>query len=253
MKLGNMLFYESLRFFLGPAFSLHFRLRAEGVDNVPGEGAAIVVANHRSYLDPLVIGYSVPRFINFAAGSHLFGFPGARYILGLPGFFSLNIYGGQDSDRDLENVSELMSAGELVGIFPEGIESFMHVYQVSRISNFKTGFVGVALDNRVPIIPVAIVPDEEKELLKLPARLVTPFVKHPAASEGVQLINYRKVTCRIGRPIDLSPYYGETRSKYLIDLISGRVRRIIVKLYDGEDLDRLLTGESDFDFARDRV
>jgi 1-acyl-sn-glycerol-3-phosphate acyltransferase len=253
MELGSMLVYEGLRFFLGPFFSFHFRVRSEGVCNVPEEGAAIVVANHRCYLDPLVLGHEIPRFINFAAGSHLFGFPGAKYVLGLPGFFSLNIYGGTDSDRDLGYASRLLSRGELVGIFPEGIESFMHLYQVSKISNFKTGFVMVALDNRVPIIPAAIVPAEEKELIKLPAPLVTPFVDHPAAKDGVQLITYRNVTCRVGRPIDLSPFYKETRSKYLIDLISGRIRRIIIKLYDGDDLDKLMTGETPFDFAKDPI
>lgn len=234
MEPRSMVVYEAMRMLTGPVLSFVHRVRSEGADNVPEDGGAIIVSNHRCYLDPFVLAHSVTRFINFAAGSHLFTVPGAGPLLRLPGFFSLNIYGGEDSDRDLAYANGLLSGGELVGIFPEGIESFMNIYQVSKIASFKTGFVVLALDNRVPIIPVAIVAEEEKELLKVPAALVKPFVRHPRAREGVQLISYRHATCRIGRPIDLEPYYGETRSKDLIDRISGTVRRTIMKLYDGE-------------------
>lgn len=235
MEPVSMAVFEAMRMLACPALSLVHRVRAQGVHNVPEEGAAVIVANHRCYLDPFVLAHCVPRFINFAAGSHLFTVPGAGPLLRLPGFFPLNIYGGAESDRDLAHANSLLSGGELVGIFPEGIESFMNIYQVSKIASFKTGFVVLALDNRVPIIPVAIVPGLEKELIKIPGALVKPFVKHPRAGKGVQLITYRHVDCRIGKPVDLSPYYGETRSKDLIDRVSGRVRTTIMKLYDGEE------------------
>ncbi|MBU4302597.1 MAG: hypothetical protein KKE56_07560, partial [Actinobacteria bacterium] len=61
------------------------------------------------------------------------------------------------------------------------------------------------------------------------------------------------VTCRIGKPIDLSPYYDETMSKSLIDHIAGKIKRIVIKLYDGEELDRFLTGETPFDFVTDKA
>jgi len=237
MKPFNMVVYEAARTLTCPVLSLVHRVHARGVSNIPEDGGAIIVANHRCYLDPFVLAHCVPRFINFAAGSHLFEVPGAAALLRLPGFFPLNIYGGADSDRDLEYAKGLLSDGELVGIFPEGIESFMNIYRDSRISSFKTGFVVLALDGRVPIIPVAIAPGLEKEMIKIPGPLVKPFVRHPGAGEGVQLITYRHVECRVGRPVDLSPYYGETRSKDLIDRISNDIRRRVIRLYDGEDED----------------
>ncbi len=254
MELRSMVFYEAIRTFLGPILSLHYRLKSEGEYNVPGDGAAIIASNHRCYLDPYVLAHAVTRFINFAAGSHLYGvIPGTDIIFKLMGFFPMHIYGGKDSDKSLDKASQLLSRGELVGIFPEGIESFMNINQVSKITSFKTGFVKLALDNRVPIIPAAIVALEEKKFINLPAMLVKAFVKHPRAGEGLELITYRKATCRIGRPIDLSPYYDEKISKVLLDNIAGKVRKIIVKLYNGEDLDRFLTGETPFDFATDPV
>ncbi|MHB8896059.1 MAG: lysophospholipid acyltransferase family protein [Candidatus Geothermincolia bacterium] len=254
MDISSMLFYEGLRVFLGPLYSMHLRMRAEGADNVPQEGGAIIVSNHRSYADPLVIGYCVDRFVNFAAGSHLYLVPGSEHLFRLVGFFKMNIYGGDAGDASLSEGAQLLRNGELIGIFPEGIESFMHVYSASKIATFKTGFAKLALENKVPIIPVAIAASEEKQMLpKLPGKLVSGFVKHPDAKNGIELITYRHVTCRIGKPLDLSPFYGEEETKNVIDEIAGKVRRVITKLYDGEDLDRFMTGDEPFNFARDRV
>jgi len=58
---------------------------------------------------------------------------------------------------------------------------------------------------------------------------------------------------RIGRPLDLSGYFDQDMTKEEIDQISGKVRRIIIKLYDGEDRERFVTGELPFDIAYDRV
>ena len=66
-------------------------------------------------------------------------------------------------------------------------------------------------------------------------------------------ISYRHVLLRVGRPIDLASYYSEDETKYVIDQIAAKVRRIVIKLYDGEDLDKFMTGETPFNFALDRV
>lgn len=254
MDISSMLFYEGLRLFLGPLYSLHLRMRVQGEDNVPEGGGAVIVSNHRSYADPLVIGYGIDRFINFAAGSHLYLVPGSEHLFGLVGFFKMNIYGGDAGDASLNEGARLLASGELIGIFPEGIESFMHVYSASKIAEFKTGFAKLALENRVPIIPAAIAASEEKQMMpKLPGAIVSKFVKHPDAKKGIELITYRHVTLRIGRPLDLSAFYGEEETKYVIDEIAAKVRRIVTKLYDGEDLDKFMTGEKPFDFATDRV
>lgn len=253
MELGSMLFYESMRLFFGPFASLHFRLNSEGTENIPEAGGALLVANHRCYLDPIVLACTVPRYINFGAGSHLYQFPGTGKLFKLTGFFPVNIYGGAEGDHSQDMASDLLSRGELVGLFPEGIESFMNINHVSKIATFKTGFVKIALESKVPVVPAAIIAVEERHFPTVPGALVAPFVKHPRARDGLTLITYRGVTCRIGRPLDLSPYYEETLSKNLIDHIAGKIKRIVVKLYDGDELDRFMTGETPFDFATDNA
>ena len=58
---------------------------------------------------------------------------------------------------------------------------------------------------------------------------------------------------RVGKPLDLSPIYDGEPTKLDIDRISGRIRRIVEKLYNGEDLDRFVYGDRPFDVLRERV
>lgn len=253
MKLASMLFYETVRAMFGPALDLHYRIKGEGVENVPEDGPALLVCNHRSLLDPVVIAYCVDRFINFAEASYGFQIPLVKQFSELAGAFPLSIYGGQESDENIARASRLFEDGELVGIFPEGVQSFFNPNRVTKIANFKTGFAKLALENRVPVIPVAVVADEEKELPKIPGILVGAYVKVPGARDGIRLITYHGVTCRVGRPIELDAFYDEPLTKALIDRVAGRIRRIVIKLYDGEELDKYLTGEKPFDFVQDMV
>lgn len=253
MEMKDMLFYEAVRTLIGPVADWHYHFRPEGGENASESGAALLVCNHRSLLDPLIVGFSVDRFVNFAAASYAFKMPIVKHLLTLGGAFPLSIYGGDESDKNIERAKDLLANGELVGIFPEGVQSFFNPNRVTKIANFKTGFAKLALETRVPIIPCAIVADEERELPKIPGFMVSAYVTLDSAKEGIRLVTYKGVTCRIGRPIDLSAYFDETHSKALIDMIAGRIRRIVIKLYDGEDLNRFLTGEKPFDFAKDNV
>ena len=148
---------------------------------------------------------------------------------------------------------EAYQDGELVGVFPEGIHTIAHLHSVSKIRTFRTGFARIALEAKAPIIPIAVIGQGERNLPTVPPWLVKPFFDHPEFQSGVSWTYYKSVFVRIGKPMDLSGYYGEVMDKALISQISGKVRRVIIKLYNGEDLDRFLTGEVPFDIAYDRV
>lgn len=253
MEMKNMLFYEFARMILGPVVDWHYHVKVEGQDNVPEEGAALIISNHRSLLDPAMVGFSVDRFVNFAAASYSFKMPLVKQLYSAAGAFPLSIYGGEESDKNINRARSLLDNGELVGIFPEGVQSFFNPHRVTKIANFKTGFAKLALEAKVPIIPCTVIAAEERELPKIPGFMVKAYVNLPNAKEGIRFISYKGITIRIGRPIDLSPFYEEDYTKALIDRIAGRIRRIVIKLYDGEDLDKYLTGEKPFDFESDPV
>lgn len=253
MDVHQALSYELSKLLVAPFLSLKFHLRSEGKENVPEEEGALIVSNHRSLLDPLLIACVAERYINFAAGSFAFDIPVVGKVFSSWGVIPLNVFGGEKSKKDLEQAAELLRQGELVGVFPEGVHTLARPHRVAKVGNFRTGFARLALMAKVPLIPVAVVGEGERSLPRIPPALVEPFFDHPEFKGGVQWITYKRALVRIGKPIDLSPFHDEKMTKELIDRISGKVRRIVTKLYNGEDLDRFLKGEKPFDIAYDRV
>lgn len=94
------------------------RTRCRGAYRVPRRGPLIVIANHRSYVDPPLIAAHCPRHIHFMATKELWDVPWLRP--------SLRFFGAFPVDRDrpdrraLRHALELLEAEEVVGIFPEG-------------------------------------------------------------------------------------------------------------------------------------
>ena len=254
MNVYQMLAYEGMRTLLGPWLTLAFRITSEGAGNVPGEGGALLICNHRSVLDPVALMTEVDRYVHFVGGSHGYVVPTVRTFYQMTGMVKLSMKGGTRIGRGLDEAVRLMKDGEIVGIFPEGIESFMRPDRASKISYFRTGFARMALEAGVPIIPAAIVPTEELKLPALPGRALNALVDHPAARGGsMNFLLYRKMLVRIGRPIDLGGFLEEPLTKNAIDTLSGKLRRIVIKLYNGEDLDRFGGGSRPFDIYTDRV
>jgi len=238
---------------VGPLVVMGLHLKGEGERNVPTDGGALIVSNHRSLMDPIIIGRKVNRPINFAAGSFAFSVPLVGQVFKAFGAIPVNVFGGEKSKKDLDHAVELLDAGDLVGVFPEGVHTMSQPHKAFKVQAFRTGFARVALRARVPIIPVAVVGLMERNVPRVPYPMIKPFFDHPDFKQGVQWIYYRRALVRIGKPLDLGEYYDQEMNKKTIDMISGKVRRIIVKLYDGDDLDRFLTGEKPFDFVYDRI
>lgn len=254
MNVYQCLLYESLRGIIGPPASLLLKLKCEGTDNVPRRGGALIVGNHRNpVLDPISIARDVDRPINFVAASVAFKLPVVSQLFRGVGAMPMDVFGGRKSQDDMNQAVRMLEEGELVGVFPEGIHTIARLNSVSKIHSFRTGFVRIALRARVPLVPVAVIGLGERYLPRIPRSLVRPFFDHPDFKDGVRWSYYKRVHVRIGRPIELGAYLDQPVTKALIDEISGKLRRVIIKLYDGEDLDRFLTGETPFDIYRDRV
>jgi 1-acyl-sn-glycerol-3-phosphate acyltransferase len=246
----QMIAYESLRTFLGPLLEMGFRIHSEGAENVPEEGGALLVCNHRSILDPLALMNEIDRYINFLAGARGFVVPMAKTLYHMTGMVRLSLDRGAGSSAGVGRAVRLMQDGELVGIFPEGIESFTRPDRSNRISYFRTGFARMAIEAKVPIIPAVVVPHDE---LKMPitGRLLTGKAdKREGAS---RFVLYRQTLVRVGKPIDLDGFLEEPMTKSSIDTLTGKLRRVVIKLYNGEDLDRFMTGGKPFDIYTDRV
>jgi len=254
LNVYQMLAYYTAKMTIGPLFGTLMRVRADGSWNVPPEGAALMVGNHRNpVLDPISVSYTVERPIVWGAAGFVFKIPLMKEFAGSVGARPISVFGGDKSRKDLENLVNNLEDGELVGIFPEGVHTMADPHTVSKIKTFRTGFARVALKARVPIIPFAVIGIDERNLPRVPPGLVKVFFDHPQFQDGVQWIYYRKIRVRVGVPIDLSGYYEEEFDKKTIDQISGKIRRIVIKLYNSEDDKRFLTGETPFNIYTDRV
>jgi 1-acyl-sn-glycerol-3-phosphate acyltransferase len=139
----------------------YFRVSLSGMENVPSDGPALVVANHSGGLP-----YDGAMLIHAFYRLH----PQHRPLRPLVANFAfrsrwmapvISRIGGVRAS--MENALELLTSGHLVGVFPEGLRGVGKLYRERyRLSHFgRGGFVRLAREARVPIIPVAIVGAEE--------------------------------------------------------------------------------------------
>jgi len=143
-----------LRFIAWIYVSLFYRVRITGVeDNVPDEGPALLVCNHVSYMDPVLISAAVPRPIRFVMYYKIFRVPGMNWVF--RAYRAIPIAGGKEDpavmDAAFQAVQEALAAGELVCIFPEGA-----LTKDGRIAPFRGGVERILAVNPVPVVPMAL-------------------------------------------------------------------------------------------------
>ncbi|ONI82464.1 hypothetical protein ALI22I_41045 [Saccharothrix sp. ALI-22-I] len=171
---------------LKPLYEKWFRVETIGMHNVPGEGGALIVANHSGTLplDATMTAFAVRA--DHPKRRHL-RMLGADLVFKTPVLGALARKSGQTLACN-PDAERLLSSGELVGVWPEGFKGigkpFKDRYKLQRFG--RGGFVSAALNTGVPIIPCSIVGAEEiypkigdiKALARLfgfPYFPVTPF------------------------------------------------------------------------------
>jgi 1-acyl-sn-glycerol-3-phosphate acyltransferase len=138
-----------------------FRVQARGVQHIPDAGPALIVANHSGVLPLDAIMLQAGVFAEHPASRNL-RLLGADLVYRLPGLASLARRSGH-TRADPAEALQLLAAGELVGVFPEGFKGigkpFSERYRLQRFG--RGGFARTALQAGVPVIPCAIVGAEE--------------------------------------------------------------------------------------------
>jgi 1-acyl-sn-glycerol-3-phosphate acyltransferase len=146
---------------LRPLYRKWFRVEVRGIDNVPNEGGALVVANHSGTIAIDSLMTQVAVHDEHPAGRHL-RMLGADIVFQTPLVGELARKGGSTLATNAD-AERLLSRGELVGVWPEGFKGigkpFSERYKLQRFG--RGGFVSAALRTGVPIIPCSIVGAEE--------------------------------------------------------------------------------------------
>jgi 1-acyl-sn-glycerol-3-phosphate acyltransferase len=211
------LFYWFLKYVaIGPVAKLVFRPRAQGTENVPRTGAAILASNHLSAADWVFMPLSLRRRVTFLAKAEYFTGRGVK------GFLQRVFFAGSGQvpiDRTDATAAEgairtgirILREGSLLGIYPEGTRS-----PDGRLYRGKTGVARMAIETGVPVIPVA--------MSYTPRRM--PF--------GRTLV---KVCVRFGTPLDFSRYEGLSGDRFVERSITDEIMYEIMTLSGQEYVD----------------
>lgn len=126
-----------------------FRFRVDGSERMPAEGPGIVVAPHRSWLDPACVGGACPRPVRFLILDSVYHKPWARWFYRSMGTIPVSP-GGSAPLSALRGALRALGRGELVGIFPEG-----RVVKPGE-GKIHPGAAMLSVRSRAPVIPLAI-------------------------------------------------------------------------------------------------
>ena len=149
----NPLLYWIVRAVFQPFFHLYFRLSRIGREHVLPEGPMIIAANHRSFLDPFVIGTIARRPVYFVAKTELFRHRLNAWFLNSLGAFPID-RGNADGDA-MATAREILQRGDVVVIFPEGTR-----IRPGTLGSPKRGVGRLALETGAPVLPVAVIGTE---------------------------------------------------------------------------------------------
>lgn len=142
--------YGAAKLTAGPALRRLYNVRIEGVEAVPPNGPAILAPNHLSFLDPFFVTLVVSRFITFIGKAEYFDSWQTRMFMELGGV--IPVRREDPAQTSLDAGSSVLSAGNLLGIFPEGTRS-----PDGRLYKGKTGAARMALEVGCPVVPTGLI------------------------------------------------------------------------------------------------
>ncbi len=144
------MFYWLIKGLFWPVAKIYFRLRILGVENIPKNGPALLVANHSSYLDPACLGSACPRKVHFLIKRLVFEKLMQKWFYRW--MESIPINEGYPDLNAIKMALKMLKEGEIIGIFPEGQRNVE-----MQSSNWEHGVSLLAAKSGSPLIPVAIV------------------------------------------------------------------------------------------------
>ena len=141
--------YAFVRLLATVVLRVWFRVRVTGAEHVPADGATIVAPNHKNFLDAFFVGIAVRRHVRYMAKVELFKGPLGWLFLRLGAF---PVRRGEADAEALQTAREILAAGGLVVVFPEGTR----VEAPDALGSPHHGAGRLALETGAPIVPAAI-------------------------------------------------------------------------------------------------
>ena len=142
-----------MRFWVWMLIHTVYRVDKEGLENIPEDGPVVLVCNHVSFADALIIAGCVRRPARFVMDHRIFQTPGLNFIFRTAG--TIPIASAKDNPELLEQafqrISEYLRDDEVVCIFPEG-----QITRDGEINTFRSGIERILDTDPVPVVPMAL-------------------------------------------------------------------------------------------------
>lgn len=214
-----MAYFILKNFLLGPLLKAIFRPWVRGMENIPTSGPVILASNHLSFSDSIFLPLQSRRPVVFLAKSEYFtgkGIKGAltRWFFKATGQLPIDRSGGKASEASLNTGLKVLGQGQVLGIYPEGTRS-----PDGRLFRGRTGIARMALESKVPVIPVAMI-DTEK---------VQPI--------GRRLPRIRRIGIIVGEPLDFSRFDGMEGDRVILRAVTDEIMYQLMKLSGQEYVD----------------
>jgi 1-acyl-sn-glycerol-3-phosphate acyltransferase len=188
-----------------------YRIRAEGLENVPKKGAAIIAANHVSFLDSFFIPLAIKRRkMTYLAKADYFKNWKTSWFFKSVGQISCEREGGSKSQQSLEIALDVLKEGHLLGIYPEGTRS-----PDGQLYRGRTGVARLALTSQAPVVPVGLIGTDDVM---------------PKAAKMPRLRGQIPVTLRFGKPLDFSRYAGQEGDRMVLRSVTDEIMFEIMSL-----------------------
>ena len=207
------MFYWLMKYIvIGPLLKAIFRPWIVGRRNIPVEGGAILASNHLSFADSVFLPLMIDRRMSFLAKSDYFtgrGIRGwaTRVFFKATGQIPIDRSGGKASEASLNTGLGVLANDDLLGIYPEGTRS-----PDGRLYRGRTGIARMALEARVPVIPVVMVD----------TNTIMPI--------GKRMPRIGRVGVVIGEPLDFSRFAGLEGDRYVLRSVTDEIMVALQRL-----------------------
>ncbi len=180
------------------AAKIVYRVKIEGIENVPKNSACIICGNHVHALDAPALIASTSRKIRFMAKQELWKSVGFKFMAWI--FEVFPVARGQKDTEAIKTSMKILKSNEILGMYPEGTRN-----GIERGIKPKNGAVNLAIRMNVPIIPFGV------------SGSFKPFTK---------------VVYRFGEPMNFSNYKDDAKNKEIVDGLTSEVMSRVIELRD---------------------
>jgi 1-acyl-sn-glycerol-3-phosphate acyltransferase len=206
--------YWIFKAILKPLLLATYDLRVEGLENVPRKGPAIIAANHLSFLDSFFIPLMIKRRkVTYLAKADYFNSWKTAWFFRMVGQIPIERDDKSQAREALRAGVDVLKAGNLLGIYPEGTRS-----ADGRLYRGRTGVARLALAAHVPVVPCGLIGTQEV----MPKNAKLPRLRHVT------------IVVSFGKPLDFSSLAGKERDRNVLRSVTDDVMDAIVGLSSQE-------------------